>query len=427
MTGEAPAAAMHLQDWLAEQALATASAGEAFEGLVKRLRADGLPIARAHIAHTTLHPLFAGAGATWTPDRGLVEESYEHGRSAKVAGWAVSPIRHAISERLDRFRRRLEGPGATLDFPILKEFAAEGLTDYFLMTTAFDGFFRPTSSEEDMSASLSGMAASFATDRAGGFTDGEIEVLRAILRPLAVATKMADQRQVAMNLAECYIGREAGPRVLGGAIKRGDFASTEAVVFLADLRASTEMSIALPSDEFVRTINEFFDCAVTAVEAEGGEPLTFIGDGVLAIFPVERLGAAGARVAAHRAALGTSAAIDALNAERRAAGRTPIGWGVALHAGRLEYGNIGSLARHSWSVVGKVVNETARLEGTTKETGEPIVVSRAFVDGLGEGADGWRPLGAFDLKGVPAPFEIFAPPRAPAITARAGAPAKEAV
>ena len=109
-----------------------------------------------------------------------------------------------------------------------------------------------------------------------------------------------------------------------------------------------------------------------------------------------------------------------------AAGQARLGWGVALHAGLLEYGNIGSPTRHSWSVVGAVVNETARLEGATKETGERIVASRAFVDGLADAAerDAWRPLGAFDLKGVPGAFEIFAPPISAAAAASVAAPAQ---
>ena len=75
------------------------------------------------------------------------------------------------------------------------------------------------------------MSASFATTRAEGFTDEEVETLHWLTRPLAMLVKMADQRQVALNVAECYIGRAAGPRVLGGEIRRGDFASTEAVVW----------------------------------------------------------------------------------------------------------------------------------------------------------------------------------------------------
>jgi adenylate cyclase len=221
---------------------------------------------------------------------------------------------------------------------------------------------------------------------------------------------MADQHQIARNLADCYIGREAGPRVLAGAIQRGDFASTPAVVWMSDLRASTEMSLAVPREEFIETINSFFDCTAGAVESEGGEPLTFIGDGALAIFPIETLGETGAREAALRAARNATESLESLNADRRNEGRAPISWGIALHAGVLEYGNIGSRTRHSWSAIGSVVNETARLEGLTKLTGETIVVSRAFIEGFDLP---WRPLGTHELRGVPNPFDVFAPPLLP--------------
>ncbi|MEL7465300.1 MAG: adenylate/guanylate cyclase domain-containing protein [Pseudomonadota bacterium] len=406
-------ATLHIVEWLIDQALGTHSVADTFDGLIGLLRAEGVPIARAHLAHTTLHPLYAGEGSTWTLADGLVEESYEHGRSAEVSGWSVSPIRHVITKGLGRLRRRLIGSGATLDFPILKDFAAEGLSDYFLMAAGFESFFTPPGDNEDLAGSESGMAVSFAANRETGFTDDELALMEALLRPLATVVKLADQRQVALNLAECYIGHEAGPRVLGGAIQRGDFDTTSAVTFLADLRGSTELSASLPRDEYIATLNEFFDCAVGAVEEQGGEPLTFIGDGVLAIFPIDALGPQRAREAAETAALRASDALDALNRTRAAEGKPALGFGIALHSGDLEYGNIGSLRRHVWSVVGAVVNETARLEGATKTTGERIVASRAFVDGL-PGED-WRALGAFDLKGVPGRFEVFGVP-APAST-----------
>ncbi len=210
-----------------------------------------------------------------------------------------------------------------------------------------------------------------------------------------------------MNLADCYIGHEAGPRVLGGQMRRGDFVSTPSVVWMSDLRASTEMSLKMPRDEFIATINAFFDCTAGAVEREGGEPLTFIGDGALDIFPIDKLGEEGARRAAVAAAERATAGLRDLNAARVKEGRDQIRWGIALHAGVLEYGNIGSLTRHSWSAIGAVVNETARLEGMTKKVGEPIVASRSFVEQM-EGE--WRSMGQFVLKGVPDEFEVFAPP-----------------
>jgi len=408
MNAPPTAAATYVAKWMLEAALGTTSAPDAFTGMVERLRHQGVQLDRAHLAYTTLHPLNRGVGATWNSTSGLVVEDYGYDRDQNSAGWYQSPIHYVVVNRVERLRRRLSGPGAMLDFPILKEFAAEGLVDYVLFAQPFDSFYAPVDvMKEPDRPTTAGLTCSFSTKRSEGFTDEEVTTLAWLIRPLAMMVKMADQRQVAMNLANCYIGHEAGPRVLGGEIRRGDFASTPAVVWMSDLRASTEMSMAMPRDEFIATINDYFDCTAGAVEEEGGEPLTFMGDGALAIFPIDKLGEAGARRAAFAAAERATKALSDLNITRKSEGREQIRWGIALHAGVLEYGNIGSLTRHSWSAIGAVVNETARLEGTTKEVGEPIVASRSFVDGMD---DDWRSMGQFTLKGVPEQFEVFAPP-----------------
>ncbi len=404
----ATAAATHVAEWMLETALGTTSAPDAFAGMIERLRQQGLQIDRAQVAYTTLHPLNHGAGATWRLGSGLELTDYSYDRVDGDEGWLHSPVRHIVANRIERLRRHLAGHGAMLDFPVLETLAAEGLTDYILFGQMFDSFYSTSGAEDDASHNTTaGMSCSFATNRPSGFTDEEISTLAWLIRPLAMMVKMADQRQVAMNLADCYIGHEAGPHVLGGEIRRGDFASTPAVVWMSDLRASTEMSINMTRDEFIATINDFFDCTVGVVEQEGGEPLTFMGDGALAIFPIEKLGERSARRAAFAAAERATQALTDRNKRRRDEGHDLIRWGIALHAGTLEYGNIGSLTRHSWSAIGAVVNETARLEGTTKEVGEPIVASRKFVRGM----DGdWRSMGHFNLKGVPGEFEVFAPP-----------------
>lgn len=408
MTGKPTAAASNVVEWMVDAALASAPIDETFARLVRALRDEGFEIDRGYLAHPTLHPLHHGAAVKWTVEAGLSRETFAGDSEEADDGWSESPVRYAIANRVRRLRRRLAGPGATRDFPLLEVFAADGFTDYVLLTARFEGF-RSAVAKPDHDIDGSGVVCTFATRRAGGFSDEEIETLQWLLKPLAIVVKMADQRQVALNLAECYIGREAEPRVLGGAIRRGDFASTRAVVWLSDLRASTELSRSSPREDFIDSINEFFDCTAGAVEAEDGEPLTFIGDAVLAIFPIERMGEAGARRAAIRAADRATAALDELNVRRVAQGRAALRCGLALHAGVLEYGNIGSPSRHSWSVIGPVVNETARLEDVTKTLGEPVIASRAFVDGLPRGVAPWRSMGALDLPSVPEAFEVFAP------------------
>lgn len=406
------AAAAHIVEWMIAGALASDEVAVSFEGLVRRLRDEGIAIDRAFMGHPTLHPLHTGAAFIWTREGGLARDTFDNDDDSENDDWIRSPVRHVIVNDVERMRRRLAGAARMLDFPMLETLSDEGMTDYLLLASRFDSFSRGRDPTAPIIAGAprSGVVCSFATARPDGFTDQEIETLHWLLKPLAIVVKMADQRQVARNLAECYIGKEAGPRVLDGAIRRGDFASTPAVIWLSDLRASTRLSMELPREEFIATINAFFDCTAGAVEEEGGEPLSFIGDGALAIFPIERMGEDGARRAAIRAAERATAALDALNETRAVEGREALGWGIALHSGVIEYGNIGSLTRHSWSVVGAAVNETARLEGATKRVKGTTVASRAFVDGLGGDAAGWRSEGLFSLEGVPGKFEVFTPP-----------------
>jgi adenylate cyclase len=395
--------------WLVDKALATPIASDLFARVAERLRAGGVQVDRVHAAYTTLNPLHSGEGITWSVDGGLEVEAYEHDRDPDLNQWRRSPILHAIRNETPLMRRRLTGPDAVFDFDVLGEFASRGYTDYVLNVRRFAAFhIPPEKSGRDDGPQSSGVAISYATKRAGGFTEAEVQTLTWLCKPLALATKVAVQHGIATELARCYIGHAAGPRVLAGAIRRGDFDSTRAVVWFSDLRDSTELASTLTRADYITMLNRFFDCTAGAVQSEGGEPLTFIGDGVLAIFPVDEMGAAEARNAAIRAANLATTSLRAYNREREAESARPLGFGVALHAGDMAYGNIGVPARQSWSVIGPVVNETARLEGMTKLLGEPIVASAEFATALDPA---WRALGAHALKGVARPFEVFAPPR----------------
>ncbi len=399
--------------WLMRAGLESATTEEVFTGVVERLREAGVPVARASLGHTTLHPLYHSEAMIWSEETGLARENYEFSRGMVAGGvaedaWRNSPLWEVIRTRRETFRRPLAGPDAVLDFPVLEEFRDTGYTDYFLTCMMFDSFFAPPAADEDDSIpDASGMIASYLTRRQGGFTPAEIELFHALLRPLALVVKLATQQAIARNIAECYIGHEAGPRVLGGAIRLGDFASTDAVVWFSDMRGSTALATSLGRAGFTALINRFFDCTIGAVVAAGGEPLTFMGDGAMAVFPVAGLGAEGARRAAVTAATQAGANLARLNAERAAEGEAPIGWGIGLHAGEVDYGNIGIASRHSWSALGPVVNEAARLVGLTKTLGEPVLASAAFAGGLDPP---WRSLGGHALRGVEGQVEVFAPP-----------------
>ncbi len=393
--------------WLVAQTLGSPRVAELFRETVERMVSSGVRLDRAHIAYTTLHPLHGGSGATWRSGGAFETDNYAFSRDPRRTGWLVSPIKHLIESGESELRRRLTGSDASLDFPMLSELAADGFTDYFALLRYFDSFRSSSDSAfSDVSGGKTGVVLSWATKAEGGFSEHEASAIRWMTGPLAVATKMANQRVIAETLAECYIGQDAGPRVLNGAVRRGDFDETDAVVWMSDLRESTSLASSYPISRWIPMLNQYLDATMGAVIEQGGEPLTYIGDGALAIFPVEKLGDVGARRAALKAAEGATAAMAKLNAEREADGEPAFRWGLGLHAGRLGYGGIGVPERQSWSVIGPVVNEAARIESLTKEVGEPVLASAAFAKGApGE----WRSCGQHAMKGVAEAMEVFAP------------------
>jgi adenylate cyclase len=170
------------------------------------------------------------------------------------------------------------------------------------------------------------------------------------------------------------------------------------------------MSERLGEAELFRALDRYFEAVVDAVRGNGGDVLKFLGDGILAIFPVET---AGSRTAACGAAL--AAVDDACKALTEAeVGAAPLAFVATLHVGEVIYGNIGSPDRLDFTVLGSAVNLVSRLEGLAKELDRPLLCSADFAAALD------RPLaslGRFPLKGVAEPQEVFAPLAVPGITA----------
>ena len=52
------------------------------------------------------------------------------------------------------------------------------------------------------------------------------------------------------------------------------------------MRGFTRLADRLPPQTLVDMLNRYFDCQVPAIAKHGGEVLKFIGDGLLAIFPI---------------------------------------------------------------------------------------------------------------------------------------------
>ena len=236
--------------------------------------------------------------------------------------------------------------------------------------------------------------------------DQLMPALSAVLEPLA-------NDLVMRTLLQTYLGQDAGTRVHDGAVKRGDGTTLRAAVWFSDLRGFTALSRRLDRDALLDLLNDAFEQVVGAIEAQDGQVLKFMGDGLLGVFPGDQ---ACARAAAAAQDLRTR--LDGLREARTERGLATADVGVGLHYGDVSYGNIGAPARLDFTVIGPAVNLAARIEGVCGRLGEPILASPEFAGRV----NGWSEAGRFELKGVDGLVPVFKPP--PASTPTGEPPAR---
>lgn len=392
-------------DWLMDQALGNTDARTLLEKCSLRLSAAGLPLSRTNIGFQILHPLYQAESHTWHRQSGMEPPThFSGGADSLEETWRRSPAFHMIENGIPVIRRRLTGPDAVVDFDFLADLRDQGATDYL-------GYLELFGSTNFVSGEQDGIIGSWVTDRAGGFADEDIQALRRIQRRLAVACKMTIREQITRNVLSAYMGPDAGRQVLRGNIQLGDGESIHAVIWFSDLRQSTVLADRLAPEQFLETVNNYFECTAGSVLANGGEVLRFIGDAVLGIFPIREDGFSETEACENALAAAAEAEtrMDALNGERAKSGQDDLGFGLGLHLGDVIYGNIGVPERVEFSVIGPAANEVARLEDLTKVLERRVLVSESFAQALDRK---WESLGVHALRGVGEPMEVFAAFRA---------------
>ena len=280
-----------------------------------------------------------------------------------------------------------------MEMPVLARLRSQGYTEYF-------GFFHATGGAAAVTpfARRLGLVpcvvGSFATRRPGGFGEAEIGCLKSISKTLALTAKARTNFETGSRLLDIYLGRSCGSQVLDGRITRGDCERISCGIWFCDLRHSSRLVSQLPLDDYIALLNRYFDVTAGAVMATGGEVLKFLGDGVMGIFRSDR---PGSDIQMREQALAASTRamqdISALNS----AGQ-PLEVGIALHVGEVMYGNVGTDERLDFTVIGRAVNEAARLQGLTKQLGHPVLASASFVEPIRERFDfvGAHPVAGFD-------------------------------
>jgi adenylate cyclase len=202
-------------------------------------------------------------------------------------------------------------------------------------------------------------------------------------------------RRRASTLLDTYVGNRAGERILGGQIRRGHTDTMHAAIWLSDLRGFTALSDRLPAEIVVKILNRYFDCQVSSIRSHGGEVLKFMGDGLLAVFPIDEYVGDTKQVCSRvlEAARESRASVDAMHFQVGEAVER-FRFGVALHVGKILYGNIGGGNRLDFTCIGPAVNLAARLEKIAGRLNRTVVASAGFA---GICAGGWTELGEFPI------------------------------
>jgi class 3 adenylate cyclase len=349
--------------WLVDEAGASPGPDRFLAELGGRLLADGLPLAGGALTLAVPHPIIAHRTWLWRADTGAVIEAL---------GFASGPLGQAG-------RDWLAGLG-----PVQENAVGPGLSG--------QGAERP--------------ALGWAGTRP--FGAAEAGRLREAARFAATPLAALATRTALTALLEAYLGRRSAARVEAGALRRGSGDTIRAVLLCADLRDFTVLSEATEPAAMIGALDAWFERVAGAVHAFGGEVLKFIGDGVLAIFPVTGAPAEACE-AALRAVAAARAGMAHLDAARQAQGLPPLPFGAALHLGEILWGNIGAADRLDFTAIGPAVNLVSRLEGLCRPLGRSVLISGAVA---AETAAPLVPLGDHALRGIAAPCAVFTLPDA---------------
>lgn len=352
--------------WLVDRAAESAGADRLLAELGAHLVADGLPLVAGALTLDVPHPLIARRTWLWRAETGEVIEAVDF------------------------------APGATALLPEAPNHVGRRWLNEIAEGRAHEDVIGPRPD---------GPSLGWIGPRP--FTPQETDELRQAARFAASPLAVLAMRATLTATLEAYLGRRSAARVLAAPLRRDRGETIQAALLYADLRNFTALSESNPPATVIAALDAWFDRIAGAVHAFGGEVLKFIGDGVLAIFPVVGETPRRASEAALRAASAAQAGMAHLDDERRRQGLPPLSFGAALHLGEMLWGNIGAANRLDFTAIGPAVNLVSRLEGLCRPLGKTVLVSGALA---AETEIPLLPLGTHSLRGIASPCAVFTLP-----------------
>jgi adenylate cyclase len=371
-----------ITDWLIDGARSAPNPVALLEQTCERLVAAGVPLWRVGAFVRTLHPDVLGRNFIWRPGAEVVVGTADYDLLDSPE-FTNSPLAIVFRDGVE-VGYRMDDPESRR-FPFFDDMRAEGVTGYIALPLRFtDGTVH---------------ASSWSTKQPGGFTDAQLAALRTLIVPFSRLGEIFALRRTATTLLETYVGHRPGERILAGQIRRGHTETMNAAIWLSDLRGFTRLSDRLPSEIVVDILNRYFDCQVEAITRRGGEVLKFMGDGLLAVFPVA--GDNGnAEVICNQvleAVHECCASVACLTYSEGGHTVEQFRFGLALHIGTVLYGNIGGGNRLDFTCIGPAVNLAARLEKIASNLHRTVVASASFAEICA--TESWTDLGEFPIAG----------------------------
>jgi adenylate cyclase len=281
--------------WLSEEGRFALDTGDLLEMLCEKLTVLGAPIARATAHVRTLHPEFRGVSRIWRRGQSIEIRTSRHGIES-TSDYLNSPVQHVIET--GQWLDTVLSEATDRRFPILATLRAQGITHYVMAPLIFSNrIVTPIS---------------WASDAAGGFREADVALFHDLVPAFAPVLEVTAARRIYGELLATYVGRDPCAQIMAGAVQRGNVHHIKAAMLLADLRGFSRLTDELPEQRIIELLNAFFDLVVPGVIGNGGDILKYIGDAVIAIFPVTRDDAAPACESALAAAQTTLAALQTL-------------------------------------------------------------------------------------------------------------------
>jgi adenylate cyclase len=386
-----------IMNWLTGAGLSGVAETDLVREFCERSRAAGLDLSRGIVFIDTLHPIFEGRGFRWGDINSNESDAFEYGSTSEgeaAENWQRSPF-YAM---LQSGQNELCIDGGDQRFKMTTNLRNDGHRHFLTFVHRFG--------EAGIIGEMDCVYSLWCMRHDNGFDDNARRAMRDLVPLLGLAVKSAAHARIARTLGQVYLGRDAAERVLSGRISRGVADRINAVLWFSDLRGSTAIGEAMEPTEIIPFLNDYADAAIGAIHDEGGDVLKLMGDGVLAIFNQDDMGAA--RRAALRAENQFRKNIQSLN-ERRASENRPVTTAyVGLHIGEVFYGNIGSEERLDFTVVGPAVNEVSRIASMCRSVDRELLVSSAFLAGLNtEGGTHFVSTGRYALRGIGRAQELY--------------------